>query len=136
LNNPKEKMEKCTIPSGYIAAHGHSGLPSLNPARWPSRRPLASPSWWAWPACAGQHGAQWHGRGLSAMRSLAQPSILLQLHTATPTPWRQRWERGPHRSNGSSMAALCVKVDKRLETWTEAPDLDSSAAQARVTPNF
>jgi hypothetical protein len=35
-------MEKCTIPSGYIAAHGHSGLPSLNPARWPSRWPLAS----------------------------------------------------------------------------------------------
>jgi hypothetical protein len=35
LNKSKEKLENPTIPSGLIAAHGHSGLLVKNPAGWP-----------------------------------------------------------------------------------------------------
>jgi hypothetical protein len=37
-------MEKSTIPSGFTAAHGHSGLLGQSPASWPRQWPLDKPT--------------------------------------------------------------------------------------------
>jgi hypothetical protein len=111
-------MEKSTIPSGLIAAHGHSSTLGHGPTRWPNPMTVGQPMPVEQGPCAasartarGHHsgaqptrGARWggqrHGGCQTATRSSPRPSPWLQLLAATPKPKRGGRKEGPHQREG------------------------------------